>query len=129
MVNEISIRERLWEWSRAYPERAGDSVSWPRMAAFGRRMLSGRRESPDPIDYERAALTDAAVLAYLNVIARRQDKERATLERLVFGLRYYYRWEMQNVCRKVGQSKSWVINMCKVIEGTVEALYLADSAA
>ncbi|MDP5211139.1 hypothetical protein [Microbulbifer sp. 2205BS26-8] len=129
MVNEISIRERLWEWSRAYPERAGDSVSWPRMAAFGRRMLSGCRESPVPIDYDRAALTDAAVLAYLNVIARRQDKEKAALERKVFWLRYYYRWEMRDVCRKVGQSKSWVINMCKVIEGTVEALYLAENAA
>ncbi|WP_299948100.1 DnaB-like helicase C-terminal domain-containing protein [uncultured Microbulbifer sp.] len=128
-VNEISIRERLWEWSRAYPERAGDSVSWPCMAAFGRGMLSGRRESPVPIDCERAALTDAAVLAYLNVIARRQDKEKVTLEWLVFWFRYYYRWEMQDVCRKADQSKSWVINMCKVIEGTMEALYLAENAA
>ncbi|MFS1526314.1 hypothetical protein ACL7TT_19825 [Microbulbifer sp. 2304DJ12-6] len=99
------------------------------MAAFGRKMISGHREGSDPIDYERADLTDAAVLAYLNVIARRQDKEKAALEKKVFWLRYYYRWEMQDVCRKVDQSKSWVINMCKVIEGTVEALYLADNAA
>ncbi|WKD51107.1 hypothetical protein [Microbulbifer spongiae] len=128
MVNEISIRERLWEWSRAYPERAGDSVNWPRMAAFGRRMLSGCRESPDPIDYERAALTDAAVLAYLNVIARRQGKEKAALERKVFWLRYYYRWEMRDTCTRVRRSKAWVENMCNLIEGTVEALYLADNA-
>ncbi|MFS1524469.1 hypothetical protein ACL7TT_10200 [Microbulbifer sp. 2304DJ12-6] len=129
MINEISIRERLWEWSRAYPERAGDSVNWPCMAAFGRRMLSGRRESPDPIDYERAALTDAAVLAYLNVIARRQDKEKAALEKKVFWLRYYYRWEMQDVCKKVGQGKTWVVNMCRIIEGTLEAFLLAQNAA
>ncbi|WP_299946881.1 hypothetical protein [uncultured Microbulbifer sp.] len=129
MINEISIRERLWEWSRAYPERAGDSVSWPRMAAFGRRMLSGRRESPESIDYERAALTDAAVLAYLNVIARRQDKEKAALERKVFWLRYYYRWEMQDVARKVKKSKPWVEKMCQIVEATVEAFFLSQNAA
>ncbi len=32
MVNEISIRERLWEWSRAYPERAGDGPVWRHLA-------------------------------------------------------------------------------------------------
>ncbi|WP_299948254.1 hypothetical protein [uncultured Microbulbifer sp.] len=129
MVNEISIRERLWEWSRAYPERAGDSVNWPRMAAFGRRMISGHKESPIPTDYDRAALTDAAVLAYLNVITRRQDKEKAALERLVFWLRYYCRWEIRETCARVKRSKAWVENMCNLIEGTVEALYLAENAA
>ncbi|MFS1524723.1 hypothetical protein ACL7TT_11505 [Microbulbifer sp. 2304DJ12-6] len=129
MVNEISIRERLWEWSRAYPERAGDSVSWPRMAAFGRRMISGHREGSVPIDYERAALTDAAVLAYLNVIARRQDKEKAALERKVFWFRYYYRWEMQDVARKVKKSKPWVEKMCQIVEATVEAFFLSQNAA
>ncbi|WP_299582045.1 hypothetical protein [uncultured Microbulbifer sp.] len=128
-MSEVGIRDLLWEWARAYPERAGDSVSWPRMAAFGREMMSGCTEIPTGVDWERAARTDAVVLAYLNTITRRQDRGKAELEGMVFWLRYYYRWEMPHVCKKVGQGKTWVINMCRVIEGTVEAFYLARDAA
>ncbi|QFT55591.1 hypothetical protein [Microbulbifer sp. THAF38] len=128
-MSEIAIRDLLWEWSRAYPERAGDSVSWPRMSAFSREMVSGNRESPEPINEQRAEMTDAAVLAYLNVVRKRRDQKKAQLEGMIFWLRYYYQWEMPDVCRKAGQSKSWVINMCRVIEGTIEAFVLAQNAA
>lgn len=74
-------------------------------------------------------MTDAAVLAYLNVVRKRRDQKKAQLEGMIFWLRYYYQWEMPDVCRKAGQSKSWVINMCRVIEGTIEAFVLAQNAA
>ncbi|WP_444956773.1 hypothetical protein [Microbulbifer sp. ZKSA002] len=128
-MSELGIRELLWEWARAYPERAGDSVSWPRMAAFHKGMVCEGQVIPALINWDRADRMDAVVLAYLNTITRRRDKEKAELEGLVFWLRYYYRWEMPDVCKKLGQSKSWVINMCRVIEGTVEAFYLARDAA
>ncbi|WP_299947956.1 hypothetical protein [uncultured Microbulbifer sp.] len=129
MISEISIRERLWEWARAYPDRTGDFVSWPRIAAFARRMKPTYEQYPEPIDYDRSALTDAAVLVYLNVIARRQDKKKAALERSVFWLRYYHQWEMQHVARKVNKSKPWVEKMCQIIEATVEAFILSQDAA
>lgn len=129
MTDAIGIRELLWEWSRAYPERAGDSVSWPRMTACGRKVPSGRPERSEPIDYVRAEQTDKAVLVYLNVIRRRKDCNRAMLEGSAFWLRYYYRWERQKVANKLKKSKAWVDNMCNLIEGTVEAIYLAQIAA
>ncbi|BBM03949.1 hypothetical protein [Microbulbifer sp. GL-2] len=128
-MSELGIRELLWEWSIAYPERAGDAVSWPRMAAFGREMVSGHRVSPLPVNEERAQVTDATVLVYLNAITMRRDREKAELERLVFWLRYYYRWELQDVARKVKKSKPWVEKMCQIVEATVEAFYLARNAA
>ncbi|MEX2964719.1 hypothetical protein [Microbulbifer sp. TYP-18] len=124
-TSAIEIRDLLWEWSRAYPERAGDSVSWPRMAAFGLKVPSGR----EPIDYERAEQVDRAVLVYLNAVMRRKDRERAKLEEAIFWLRYYYRWERQKVAKRLKRSKAWVDNMCNLIEGTVEAFYLAQNVA
>ncbi|MFA0814039.1 hypothetical protein [Microbulbifer epialgicus] len=123
---EIAIRDLLWEWSRAYPERAGDSVSWPRMSAFSREMVSGNRESPEPINVNRAELTDAAVLAYLNAVSRRRDQEKAELEGLVFWLRYYYRWDIRFICKKVQRSKAWVENMNQLIEASVESVHLVQ---
>ncbi|WP_299943677.1 hypothetical protein [uncultured Microbulbifer sp.] len=70
-----------------------------------------------------------AVYKPLNVIARRQDKEKAALEKKVFWLRYYYRWEMQDVARKVKKSKPWVEKMCQIVEATVEAFFLSQNAA
>ncbi|WP_444893623.1 hypothetical protein ACJJIE_03820 [Microbulbifer sp. TRSA001] len=128
-MSEIAIRDLLWEWSRAYPERAGDSVSWPCMSAFSREMVSGNRESPEPINEKRAELTDAAVLAYLNAVSRRRDQAKAELEGLVFWLRYYYRWELRDVAKKVSRSKPWVEKMCQIVESTVEAFYLTQNAA
>ena len=129
MANAIEMRHMLWNWARAYPERAGDSVSWPRLAAFGREMASGHRENPDPVRHEEAEEVDAAVLQYLNTVRRRKDREKANLEGMVFWLRYYYRWEQPDIARKVQKSVAWVKNMCSIVENSVETVYLMQQEA
>lgn len=126
MTDTIGIRDLLWEWARAYPERAGDSVSWPRMSAFGPDMVADRhRENPEPIDYKRAEEIDKAVLSYLKAI-RKQGKR--SLEESVFWARYFLRWEVPDVVKKVRKSRAWVHNTCGIIEGTIEGIYLVQIA-
>ncbi|MCO1335180.1 hypothetical protein MO867_12640 [Microbulbifer sp. OS29] len=123
-MSEIAIRDLLWEWSRAYPERAGDSVSWPRMSAFSREMASGSRESPEPINEKRAEETDQVVGAYLRAMKGCNNQSRAFEELRVFWLRYYRRWELQEVAKTVGKSEGTVRTTCRVIENTIETVYL-----
>lgn len=123
MTDTIGMREMLWNWARANPERAGDAVNWPRIAAFGREMASGHRESAEPVNYAEAEEVDRAVLSYLNAI-RQVDKR--SLEEQVFWARYFLRWEMPDVARKVKKSKAWAKNTCAVIEATIEGIYLVQ---
>jgi hypothetical protein len=99
------------------------------MAAFHKGMICEGQGISALIDWNRADRMDAVVLAYLNTIIRRRDKEKAELEGLVFWLRYYYRWEIRDISKKIGRGKTWVESMCQIIESTVEAFYLTRNAA
>ena len=126
MDDAIGIKEMLWNWARANPERAGDAVGWPRLSAFGREMASGHRENPEPVNHDEAEVIDAAVRAYLKAIRKR---ERRGLEEQVFWARYFLRWELPDVARKVKKSLAWVKSTCGTIEGTIEGIYLYQQEA
>lgn len=121
MSDDIGIRDLLWEWSRAYPERPGDCVDWYRQSNFAGEIISdGWPEERTPIDYQRAEKTDAAILIYLNALQGRRSRAKAIFEEGIFWLRYFRRWELQDVARRMGKSQQWIKTQCQVIEGSIE---------
>ncbi|MCO1336446.1 hypothetical protein MO867_19110, partial [Microbulbifer sp. OS29] len=123
VLSEIAIRELLWEWSRAYPERAGDSVSWPRMSSFARGMKSKHRENPELVNEVRAEETDQVVGMYLRAVKGRGNQEKAGVELAVFWLRYFRRWELQEVAKAVKRSVANIKTLCQIIESSIEVGY------
>ncbi|WHI52964.1 hypothetical protein P3339_09440 [Microbulbifer sp. MLAF003] len=122
-MSELGIRELLWEWSRAYPERAGDSISWPRKSAFAREMVSGHRESLIPVNEARAEETDQVVGMYLRAVKGRKSQNKAEAELRVFWLRYFRRWELQDVSRVVKKSVASIKTLCQIIESSIEIAF------
>ncbi|WP_444886497.1 hypothetical protein [Microbulbifer sp. JMSA008] len=122
-MSELGVRELLWEWSRAYQERAGDSVSWPRMSSFARNMKSNYRENPEPVNEGRAEETDQVVGMYLRAVKGRNNQDKARVELTVFWLRYFRRWELQEVAKVAKKSVASIKILCQIIESSIEVGY------
>ncbi|GAA5445816.1 hypothetical protein Misp06_04021 [Microbulbifer sp. NBRC 101763] len=128
-MSELGIRDLLWEWARAYPERAGDSVSWPRKSAFAREIVSGHRESPIPVNEARAEETDQVVGMYLRAVKGRKSQSKVEAELEVFWLRYFRRWELQDVAKAIKKSVASIKILCQIIESSIEMGYKMREAS